>query len=115
EVQDADTDLAQLAHRRAGLPELAQLAERTGRAEELGHRIVDLRTRLDDIADEQRRHEGEVDTVRARAARNEQRLQAGGLPAKELEGLQHELTSLARRQGTLEDAVLEVMEQREQL
>ena len=37
----------------------------------------------------------------------------GGLPPKELEGLQHEVTTLARRQSSLEDDLLEVMEQRE--
>jgi predicted nucleic acid-binding Zn-ribbon protein len=114
EVQDADTDLAQLAHRRATLPELATLAERTERAQALGHEIVESQTRIDDVAAEQRRLEDEVDTVRARQQRNQQRLDAGGVPAKELEGLQHELTSLARRQSTLEDGVLELMEQREQ-
>lgn len=113
EVQDADTDLAQLAHRRAGLPEVAALAERHGHAEELGHQIVELQTRDGDIAAEQRRLEAEVDTVRARAERNQQRLDGGGLPPKELEGLQRELASLARRQGVLEDDVLEIMEQRE--
>ena len=115
EVQDADTDLAQLAHRRAALPELGALAERAERAQALHHEIVELQTRVDDADAEQRRLEVEVDTVRARGQRNQQRLDAGGVPAKELEGLQHELTSLARRQSTLEDGVLDVMEQREDL
>ena len=52
--------------------------------------------------------------MRNRATRDEQRLQSGGVPAKELSGLQHELTSLARRQGTLEDELLEVMERAEE-
>jgi uncharacterized protein len=114
DVQGADTALAQLAHRRRTLPQLADLAARDARAEELHNDAVDAETRLGDIATEQRRLENEVDAVRARANRDEQRLQAGGLPAKELEGLQHELTTLARRQATLEDELLEVMEQREE-
>ena len=114
DLQAADTALAQLAHRRSTLPELALLAERDGQASALQHESVDTRTRLDDVSQEQRRLESEVETVRARAARDEQRMQNGGLPAKELEGLQHELTTLARRQSTLEDELLEVMEQREE-
>ena len=51
--------------------------------------------------------------VRQRETRNQQRLQLGGIPAKELSGLEHELTTLKRRQGTLEDEALEIMEQRE--
>jgi hypothetical protein len=113
DLQAADTALAQLAHRRATLPELAALAEREKRTESLHNEIVEAQTRAEDIAAEQRRLENDVDAVRAREARDEQRLQAGGLPAKELESLQHELTTLARRQGTLEDELLEVMEQRE--
>jgi predicted nucleic acid-binding Zn-ribbon protein len=75
--------------------------------------LLDAQTRANDVADEQRRLENEVDTVRARASRDEQRLQGGGLPGKELEGLQHELVTLARRQSSLEDQLLEVMEERE--
>jgi predicted nucleic acid-binding Zn-ribbon protein len=114
DLQAADTALAQLAHRRRTLPELAALAEREQRAAELADGIIDAETRASDVADEQDRLEREVDTVRARATRDEQRLQAGGLPAKELEGLQHEVATLARRQSSLEDNVLEVMEQREE-
>lgn len=115
DLQAADTAVAQLTHRRATLPEIAALADREKRAGELHNETVDAETRLGDVATEQRRLEREVDTVRARETRDEQRLQAGGLPAKELESLQHELTTLKRRQGTLEDEVLEVMEQREEV
>jgi hypothetical protein len=113
DLQAVDTALAQLAHRRKTLPELAALAEREQRGASLGADIIDAETRATDVADEQRRLENEVDAVRARAARDEQRLQAGGLPAKELEGLQHEVATLARRQSSLEDDLLEVMEQHE--
>jgi predicted nucleic acid-binding Zn-ribbon protein len=115
DLQAADTALAQLAHRRRTLPELAALAERDERLSALGNDIVDAETRAADAADEQRRLENEVDAVRTRAVRDEQRMQGGGLPAKELESLQHEVASLARRQSSLEDDLLEVMEQREQV
>jgi len=114
DLQAADTALAQLAHRRASLPELAALAELEAEVTDLGNDVVDSETNLADIADEQRRLENEVDVVRTRAVRDEQRMQAGGLPAKELESLQHEIISLARRQSTLEDELLEVMERTEE-
>jgi len=114
DLQEADTFVAQQTHRRTTMPELRAIEERAERATALHDDVVDVETRLADIAGEQRRLENEVEAVRARAARDEQRLQAGGLPAKELEGLAHELTTLARRQSTLEDELLEVMEQREQ-
>ncbi|MGH8861007.1 MAG: zinc ribbon domain-containing protein, partial [Jatrophihabitantaceae bacterium] len=114
DLQAADTALAQLAHRRRALPEIARLAERDAQAAALGNDIIDAETQASDSAGEQRRLENEVDAVRARAARDEQRMQSGGLPAKEIEGLQHEVATLARRQSNLEDDLLDVMEQREQ-
>jgi predicted nucleic acid-binding Zn-ribbon protein len=115
DLQAADTAVAQLAHRRRTLPELAALATNDHRSSELHNEIVDLETELADVDVDQRRLENEVDAVRGRSTRDEQRLQSGGLPAKELEGLQHELVSLARRQSSLEDDLLEVMERREEL
>jgi predicted nucleic acid-binding Zn-ribbon protein len=114
DLQAADTALSQLAHRRKTLPELAAIATAEKRASELHNEMVDAQTRAGDIAGEQRRLENDVDTVRARASRDESRLQAGGLPARELESLQHEIATLARRQSTLEDELLDVMERAEE-
>jgi predicted nucleic acid-binding Zn-ribbon protein len=113
DLQGVDTTLAQLRHRRATLPELGRIAAAIDRADGVRSQRLEVQTALDDTAGEQRRLENEVDTVRTRSTRDNARLTAGGLPAKELEGLQHELTSLARRQSTLEDELLEVMEVRE--
>lgn len=52
--------------------------------------------------------------MRQRAARDQKRLDSGAVTSpKDLESLQRELASLAKRQGDLEDIVLEVMERRE--
>jgi predicted nucleic acid-binding Zn-ribbon protein len=110
DLQAADTALAQLAHRRRHLPELAQIAERAAQLTDVSNELLDAQTALADIQLEQRRLENDVETVRNRAVRDEARLQAGGLPARELEGLQHEIATLARRQSTLEDELLDVME-----
>ncbi len=114
DLQAADTALAQLAHRRRTLPELNALAEREQSAAQRHDDVVDAQTTLEDIAAEQRRLENDVETVRARTARDEARLQAGGLPSRELEGLQHEIATLARRQANLEDELLDVMERAEE-
>ena len=58
--------------------------------------------------------ETDVEQVRARAAKDQELLDSGRVTsAKELENLQQEVASLARRQGDLEDAELEVMERLE--
>jgi predicted nucleic acid-binding Zn-ribbon protein len=114
ELQAHDTALSQLAHRRRTLPELTAIATHAKEAADLQNDVVDAQTRRSDIAAEQRRLETDVDTVRARTARDEARLQAGGLPSRELESLQHEIATLARRQSTLEDELLDVMERAEE-
>ncbi|GAA3856043.1 Chromosome partition protein Smc [Streptomyces sp. MBT84] len=71
-------------------------------------------TEESDCAREQTKAEQDVDQVRQRAVRDQQRLDSGAVTSpKDLENLQHEIASLAKRQGDLEDVVLEVMERRE--
>ncbi len=71
-------------------------------------------TEESDCAREQTKAELDVDQVRKRAARDQQRLDSGSVTSpKDLSNLQHEIASLAKRQGDLEDVVLEVMERRE--
>jgi len=113
DLQAADTALSQLAHRRRTLPELATIDSCEQRAAAVRTQLVDAETALADLVAEQRRLETDVDTVRSRADRDQQRMTSGGVPAKELSGLQHEVSSLARRQGVLEDELLELMETRE--
>jgi uncharacterized protein len=114
DLQAVDTTLAQLAHRRRSLPELAEIARRDEQLSGLAEDLVRLETEVADISREERRLETDVDQVRQRAARDQQRLDTGrvGSP-RELESLQHEVGSLARRQSDLEDQVLELMERRE--
>jgi predicted nucleic acid-binding Zn-ribbon protein len=115
DLQAADTALAQLAHRRATRPELAAIAAAEEQIAQIESNALELRTRRDDVDDDQRRLDAEIDTVRGRARRDDKRLTAGGIPAKDLESLQHEIATLARRQSALEDDVLDLMEQRELL
>jgi uncharacterized protein len=116
DLQAVDTTLAQLAHRRRSLPELAEIAQKDEQLSGLAEVLVRLESEVADIVREERRLEGDVDQVRQRAARDQDRMAAGrvGSP-KELESLQHEVTSLARRQSDLEDQVLDLMERREEV
>lgn len=113
DMQAADTALGQLAHRRHNLPELAAIAAADTRLAELGAEVVHAETDGSDLDREQRRLENDVDLVRQRSARDQQRMQAGAVPANQLGNMQHEVETLARRQSDLEDAVLELMERRE--
>lgn len=110
-----DTRSGQLAHKRKTLPEeraYGELAQRLARHED---DLVGARTAASDVQREVDRAESAVQLVRDRATRNQARLDAGQGSAKDLQALQHELTSLFRRQAELEDAQLEVMERVEAL
>ncbi len=113
ELQTIDTTLAQLAHRRRTLPEHAELDKLAREIVALDDDRIKAQVTVDDLDRDIARLEKDTDQVRARASRDQARLDAGTGPAKELEALQHELASLARRQSELEDAELELMEQRE--
>jgi predicted nucleic acid-binding Zn-ribbon protein len=113
DMQARDAALARLEHRRRTLPELAVIADADTRLAALRDDVVRAETEVGDLDRELRRLENDVDQVRRRAERDQQRMLSGAVPAKELESLQHEVETLTRRQSDLEDTELEVMEQRE--
>ena len=113
-MQALDTRLDQLAHRRRTLPEHAALAELETELGVLRDQLVQASTEQSDLSRELTKAEGDVDQVRARADRDQKRLDAGQVSSpKELESLQHEIATLANRQGALEEVVLEIMERLE--
>src|SRR5580698_3677827 len=114
ELADLDTELGRLGHRRRTLPENAELTQLSERAAKVRDAITIADTNLADLDRELSRAEKDVDQVRVRIERDNQRLDAGQVSnARELESLQNEVTSLRRRQGDLEEVVLELMERRE--
>lgn len=115
DLQAIDTRLDQIQHARTHLPQLAELVELHRNAEVVGAEYVRVRTAHDDVQRELRKSDADVQQVRDRAARDEARLNSGLGSAKDLQALQHELESLARRQRELEDLELEVMERAEAL
>ncbi|MFD5565760.1 zinc ribbon domain-containing protein [Kitasatospora griseola] len=114
DLQAIDSRLDQLAHRRRTLPEHAEIDKATADHTALKDLVVAAQAQLGDTTREQTKAEADVEQVRARSARNQQRMDSGAVTSpKDLENLQHENASLAKRQGDLEDVVLEVMERLE--
>jgi predicted nucleic acid-binding Zn-ribbon protein len=112
DLQAVDTALAQLAHRRKSLPELAEIDAAARELSALEDDRVRAQVAVDDLDRDIARFEKDIEQVRTRKDRDQSRLKAGGA-VREIEGLQHELATLNRRQSELEDAELELMEQRE--
>ena len=113
DVARIDQAVAAARHRRRTLPELTVIADGTATADKLRSALVRAQAEIGDLDRETRRLDAEIDTVRTRAKRDSDRLASGIGQAKDLENMQHELVSLSRRQTTLEDAALELMERRE--
>jgi hypothetical protein len=114
ELADLDTELGRLEHRRRTLPEKAELDQLNERAAKVRDAITIADTNLADLDRDLSRAEKDVEQVTVRIGKDNERLNAGQVSnARELESLQSEVTSLRRRQGDLEEVVLDLMERRE--
>ncbi len=114
ELAEVDAELARVVHRRRTLPELAEVEQAERDLQSGRDAVVTAETTVGDLDRDVRRLEGEIDQVRAREERDRGLLDSGDISSgKQLEDLQHELATLTRRQSTLEDELLELMEQRE--
>ncbi|MGI4895996.1 MAG: zinc ribbon domain-containing protein [Janthinobacterium lividum] len=114
DLQAIDTRFAQLAHRRSTLPEQKELDALLAERRRNGDILIAARTLVGDAERSVSKAEADVTQVRDRATRNTRRLQSGAGSPKDMQALEHELESLARRQSVLEDEELEVMERLEQ-
>lgn len=111
DLQAQDVTLAQLTHRRNSLPEIATIKDLTAQAAELNGQRVEADTQVSDLTREQKKADLEVEQVKSRRVRDEERMNSGQISnPKDLEKMQHEIVALDRRIGTLEDEELEVME-----
>lgn len=114
ELQEIDSQAAQLRHQLAHPAEAAELAELAKRRVETDGWVRDQQIVVDDLAVVQAKADADVEQVKARRKRDQDRIDAGLITnPKDLEHMQHELATLERRIGVLEDEEIEVMEQLE--
>lgn len=112
DLADHDLHISQLEHKRRTLPDAKRAAELRQRLDRLSAEVIAAQTIVSDLAREQARADADVELVRERV-RKDQVLLTEINDSKQLQSLQHELESLARRQAELEDIELEVMERAE--
>jgi predicted nucleic acid-binding Zn-ribbon protein len=114
DVQELDARIDQLRHRLATLPETEELAALAAERAQVDGRVRDLQIEIDDLTREQKKADADVEQVKARRVRDQDRMDRGLVSnPKDLERMQQELVSLARRISELEDTELEVMERLE--
>ena len=115
-VQEHDTRVDQLRHRRATLPERAELIELERRRAALDTGSGDVRSQRDALADRQSNLETQIEAAKTRKAELERRMYGGQVSsARDLSAMDDEVRQLSRHVSELENRELEVMEQLEPL
>jgi predicted nucleic acid-binding Zn-ribbon protein len=115
ELAEIDAELSRVEHRAKNLAEAQRVEEIQATHGEANDRLAALQLAIDDLDAQVAKFESEIDAVRQREGRDRKMLAAGTIDARQLTELQHELGTLERRQSSLEDSLLEVMERREEL
>lgn len=111
DLQEHDTRLGQLAHRRSHLPDATRLAELEGRLTRVCDEAIAADVIASDLERDQERADKDVATVVERMRRDRELLDSGTIAdPRQLQSLQAELESLTRRRSDLEDVELEIME-----
>lgn len=115
ELADLDAELSRIEHQSSHLPEQQAFEQTQAEHRDVNDRLAALRLALEDLDAQVAKFESEIEAVRDREDRDRMMLDGGAIQAKQLADLQHELETLERRQSSLEDSLLEVMERREEL
>jgi predicted nucleic acid-binding Zn-ribbon protein len=115
ELAKLDAELSRMAHRATHLPQREAYERVQVEHNAASDRLASVRIAVEDLDAQVSRFESEIDAVRKREDRDRSLLTSGATDAKQLSDLQHELETLERRQASLEDSLLEVMERREEL
>ena len=111
DVQDHDLQADQLRHRRATLPDRVALAEQEAAVARVDRELEELGGRLGELSRTQKRLEDEIASLEAKGEAENRRLYSGTVTApRELQAIQEEIDGLVRRQRTLEDELLDVLE-----
>ncbi|MFM8204867.1 MAG: zinc ribbon domain-containing protein [Actinomycetales bacterium] len=108
-MQQIDSDIIQLEHRIKNLPLAAELDAASASLISSRNLLIAAETEKSDIKHELSKSEVDVEQVVSRIEKDEKRLAAGTGSPKELEQIQHELGSLAKRRSELEEVELEIM------
>lgn len=115
-VQQHDTVLDQLRHRRVHLPERAALQEVLSEHNALVARHKEVSAQRDEVAAREAGFEKDIAASEARVADIERRMYSGEVSAaRDLQAMAHEIETIKARVSTLEDKALEAIDEREPL
>lgn len=108
-LQQIDIDLLKIAHKIKNSPLNSNLESLNRSLIDTKNLLIAAETEKSDIQHELSRSEIDVEQVVSRIEKDEKRLASGTGTPKELEQIQHELGTLAKRRSELEEVELEIM------
>lgn len=114
DLQREDSDIDRLLARRQSLPELEDYRAAHEEVTALETELAEIGDRLRDFDLALDKAEGELQLGEQKLEREERRLFAGGLSAKEAEHLRREVEMLRGQASEAETEILELMEQRDE-
>ena len=114
ELVDLDLSLVRNAADRAKLQSATAISEASEKALALSDQLIDARNRVGDLELELKRSENDLELVENRIVKDNERLTSTS-SAKDAQGIEHELTTLAKRKSELEDTELGIMEDLEKV
>jgi predicted nucleic acid-binding Zn-ribbon protein len=110
-LQDRDTAIDRLIHRRETLPERAQLVEARAKAAVISDRLEEARARQAEASSVVGGHERDLAATEARIKEVNDRMYSGAVSAsRELQAMAEEVKHLEARKSDLETAALEGIE-----
>lgn len=115
-VQEHDSALDQLRHRKATLPERAAISRAEALIRELAAPLAEARGDRDVVARDVRRLEDEAEATAAKVIEVDKAMYSGSITSpRELQAMQADIEQLRRHQRALEDRELDLMERQETL
>jgi uncharacterized protein len=109
ELARLDLELVRNASEKAKLLASTQIESTSNLGLDLSDQLIDARNRVGDLELELKRSENDLELVENRISKDKERLATTSSP-KDAQGIEHELTSLAKRKSELEDAQLAILE-----
>jgi predicted nucleic acid-binding Zn-ribbon protein len=109
ELAKLDLELVRNASEKAKLLASTEIESASNLGLDLSDQLIDARNRVGDLELELKRSENDLELVENRIAKDKERLATTSSP-KDAQGIEHELTSLAKRKSELEDAQLAILE-----
>ncbi len=114
DLQEVDLQIDRLLHERQSLPELEEYRLAHERAETANAELTHAERDLRETSLELDKTDGELEITVGRLDAEQNRLYAGGMSARDADYLRREVEMLDRKRSEAEDAVLELMEAKEQ-